>query len=404
MQKGRKRKIFKDKVQAPIKLVTEVVDDTTGLFKESGELKKGEGMISDVIALTLAILCFLGVIAFHFPQYLTMPELRQKYSVDLLRQVMFYSMLISSGISLYNIFLKRNRNLNIASLSLVLITTALGGSQVPVGDFPANTPYIGLDWFILDLLGSTMVFILIEKLFPLYKKQAVFRKEWQTDFVHFMVNHFLVGLVLLTVNFLIHRVFGWMVKSEFQQFIQNISFVPQLLLCILVADLMQYWTHRSYHEIPFLWKFHSVHHSAKTMDWIAGSRMHILELIFTRVCILGPIYVFGFEKSVMDAYIIVVGFQAVFNHSNVHLPWGPLKYFLVTPDFHHWHHASDDIAIDKNYSAHYSFLDYIFGTAVHTDKKFPEKYGVVGDYMPDGFLKQQAFPFKIVKEENTKNN
>jgi len=208
------------------------------------------------------------------------------------------------------------------------------------------------------------------------------------------VNHFLVGLILLIVNFVIHRVFGWMIRSEFQQTIQSISFIPQLLLCILIADLMQYWTHRAYHEIPFLWKFHAVHHSAKTMDWIAGSRMHVLELIFTRVCVLGPLYVFGFEKSVMDMYIIIVGFQAVFNHANVHLPWGPIKYLIVTPDFHHWHHSSDDVAIDKNYAAHYAFLDYLFGTNVKTTERFPQKYGVVGDYMPDGFIRQQLFPFR----------
>ncbi|MBC7473007.1 MAG: sterol desaturase family protein [Candidatus Sericytochromatia bacterium] len=403
MKKVGKRKAVKNVVVAPIKLAGNIVEETTHLFKESGALTKGSGLVSGVIALGLAILSFLGVIAFHFPEYLTTPELRQNYSVDILRQIMFYSMLIAGGISFANIILNRHRNLNIASLFMILLSTALGGSAVPVGDFPANTPYIGMDWFILDLLGSTMIFILIEKLFPLYKNQAIFRKDWQIDLTHFIVNHFIVGLVLLTVNFMIHRVFGWMIQSNFQQFIQHISFLPQLFLCVLVADFMQYWTHRAYHEMPFLWKFHSVHHSAKTMDWIAGSRMHVLELIFTRVCILGPIYVFGFEKSVMDAYIIIVGFQAVFNHANVHLPWGPIKYLLVTPDFHHWHHSSDDIAIDKNYAAHFSFLDYIFGSAISREKmgnrKFPEKYGVVGDYVPSGFINHQIFPFTKIKKQ-----
>ena len=69
----------------------------------------------------------------------------------------------------------------------------------------------------------------------------------------------------------------------------------------------------------------------------------------------------------------------------------------LTPDFHHWHHASDDEAIDKNYAAHYAFLDYLFGTAVKSKKVFPETYGVVGDYMPDGFVKQQMFPFRKPK-------
>lgn len=383
-----------DKLPVPVKIVGEVVEDTASLLKDSGELRAGYGLISGIIALTLGILCTLGVIAFHFPEYLTTPELRKQYSVDVLRQVLFYSLVVSGGLAGANIIFGKSRNLNIAALAFVLLAVALGGSSVPVGDFPDHTPYIGLDWFILDLLGSTTIFVLIEKMFPLYKGQAIFRKEWQTDLAHFIVNHFLVGLILLIVNFAIHRVFGWMVRSEFQQAIQAISFIPQLLLCILVADMMQYWTHRAYHEIPFLWKFHAIHHSAKTMDWIAGSRMHVLELIVTRVCVLGPLYVFGFEKSVMDMYIIVVGFQAVFNHANVHLPWGPIKYLIVTPDFHHWHHSSDDAAIDKNYAAHYAFLDYLFGTNVKTKERFPQKYGVVGDYVPDGFVKQQLFPFR----------
>jgi sterol desaturase/sphingolipid hydroxylase (fatty acid hydroxylase superfamily) len=381
-------------VQGPKKIVTGVVTDTASLLKDDGELRVGYGLITGIFALTLGILCLLGVIAFHYPEYLTTPELRKQYSVDVLRQVLFYSLVVSGGLAGANIVFGKSRSVNIAALVFVLLSVALGGSQVPVGDFPDHTPYIGLDWFILDLLGSTTIFVLIEKMFPLYRGQAVFRKEWQTDLAHFIVNHFLVGLILLIVNFAIHRVFGWMVRSDFQQAVQHISFIPQLLLCVLVADMMQYWTHRAYHEVPFLWKFHAVHHSAKTMDWIAGSRMHVLELIFTRVCVLGPLYVFGFEKSVMDMYIIIVGFQAVFNHANVHLPWGPLKYLIVTPDFHHWHHSSDDAAIDKNYAAHYAFLDYFFRTAVKTKERFPAKYGVVGDYMPDGFVRQQLFPFR----------
>jgi sterol desaturase/sphingolipid hydroxylase (fatty acid hydroxylase superfamily) len=62
-----------------------------------------------------------------------------------------------------------------------------------------------MDWLVLDLLGSTTVFVILEKLFPLYKNQPIFRKEWQTDLIHFGVNHLLVGLMLLIVNFFIHR-------------------------------------------------------------------------------------------------------------------------------------------------------------------------------------------------------
>ena len=368
-------------------------------LQQSGELKPGRGMISGVIALSLASLCLLGVMAFHFPEYLTTPELRKQYSVDLLRQVMLVGLLLSGGLSLANIILGRTRWLSGSALLIVVVAIALGGNRVPVGDFPDHTPYIGMDWLILDLLGSSLVFILIEKMFPLYPRQPVFRAEWQTDFVHFVVNHFLVGLALLIVNFLIHRLFGWAVYTPLQSAIHSLPLVLEAFLVLLVADLVQYWTHRGYHEIPLLWRFHAVHHSTKTLDWMAGSRLHLLELVFTRVSILGVLYVLGFSKPAMDIYIVVVGFQAVFNHSNVSLPWGPLKYVIVTPDFHHWHHSSDRVALDRNYAAHFAFIDYLFGTAARTDRAFPEKYGVLGDYMPQGFLKQQAFPFTYRNKE-----
>jgi sterol desaturase/sphingolipid hydroxylase (fatty acid hydroxylase superfamily) len=372
------------------------VGDTAELLHRSGPLKFGQGMIATILALSLGFLCLLAVLAFHFPEYLTTPELRHNYSVDVLRWVLFGGLLVAGGLSLANLIIGNRRNLNVVAFLFVIVAVALGGSSVPVGNFADNTPYIGLDWFILDLLGSTVLFVVIEKLFPLYRNQAVFRPEWQTDLKHFAVNHFLVGLILLTVNFLLNHVFGWLVVSDFQQTIRHIPVLPQLLLCILVADLAQYWTHRAYHEVPYLWRYHAVHHSAKTMDWLAGSRQHMFEVIFTRVCVLAPLFVLGFSEGVMNAYIIIVGFQAVFNHANVHLPWGPLKYLIVTPDFHHWHHSQDDEAIDRNYAAHYAFLDYLFGTAVKVpkDRPFPTRYGVVGDYMPDGFVNQQMFPFR----------
>jgi sterol desaturase/sphingolipid hydroxylase (fatty acid hydroxylase superfamily) len=386
-----------DPAKAVIGNVGEAVSETTDLLKQSGPLTRGVGIASGVVALSLGILCFLGVLAFHFPQYLTTPELRHKYNPDIIRHIMFAALVIAGSISLLNVLFKRQRGLNGVAGAFVLATLALGGSHVPVADFPDNTPYIGLDWFILDLLGSTVIFAAIEKLFPLYKGQLLFRKEWQNDMVHFAVNHFIVGLALLTVNFAIHRLFGWLANDTVHAYVQSIPLIPQLLLCILAADFVQYWTHRSYHEIPFLWRFHAVHHSAKTMDWLAGSRQHMFELIVTRVGVLGILYVLGFDETVMGLYIVIVGFQAVFNHANVHLPWGPFKYIFVTPDFHHWHHSSDDVAIDKNYAAHYAFLDHLFGTAIKGQTGFPEKYGVQGDYMPDGFTKQFMFPFRKQK-------
>ena len=370
------------------------LDKLNQLTESHGALRPGKGLITGVIALSLAILCFLGVLAFHFPEYLTTPQLRKSYNVDVLRQVMFWSMVVAGALSLINVISGRARWLALAAFVLIGLTLALGGHKVPVNDFADNTPYIGLDWFILDLLGSTLIFIFIEKLFALRKDQPVFRPEWQTDFHHFIVNHMIVGFVLLATNLLVHKLFGWAANDGIRGWVQNLNFFAAVFLIVLVADLVQYWTHRAYHEVPLMWRLHAVHDSVKSMDWLAGSRQHILELIITRTLVLAPIYVLGFSKEVIDTYIVIVGFQAVFNHANVSVRLGPLRYVIVTPNFHHWHHAQDDEAIDKNYAAHFAFLNHLFGTAVQSDRAWPEHYGVVGDYVPNGFFKQLVFPFR----------
>ena len=363
------------------------------LSESHGELRAGKGMVSGVIALVLAVLCFLGVLAFHFPQYLTTPELRKSYNVDVMRQLLYWSMVIAGGLALFNIVRSRARWLALAAFVLIALAALLGGHKVPVNDFTENTPYIGLDWFVLDLLGSSLIFIFIEKLFALRREQPVFRAEWQTDAHHFIVNHMVVGFVLLATNLLVHKLFGWAANDGVRGWVGNLNFFVALFLIVLVADLVQYWTHRAYHEVPLLWRLHAVHHSVKSMDWLAGSRQHIIELLITRTLILAPIYVLGFSKEVIDAYIVIVGFQAVFNHANVSVRLGPLRYVIVTPNFHHWHHSQDKEALDRNYAAHFAFLDYAFGTAVKSDRQWPEAYGVLGDYVPNGYVKQLAFPF-----------
>lgn len=370
-----------------------MLDKFRRLTTSHGALVPGRGLASGIVALVLGIACLLGVLAFHFPQYLTTPELRRSYDVALMRQLLYWGMVLGGAIALFNIVFGRVRWLSALSFALVLLALALGGHRVEVGDFPDGTPYIGLDWFVLDLLGSALVFVFIEKLFPLRRGQPVFRPHWQTDFQHFVVNHMLVGFVLLATNLLVHRLFGWAAHDGVRGWVAGLNFWLALFLLVLVADLVQYWTHRAYHEVPALWRLHAVHHSVEHMDWMAGSRQHLLEVLITRTLVLAPIVVLGFAKEVIDAYIVIVGFQAVFNHANVSVRLGPLRYLVVTPNFHHWHHAQDGEAIDRNYAAHLAFLDHLFGTAVQSERAWPARYGVVGDYVPAGFWRQLLFPF-----------
>ena len=109
------------------------------------------------------------------------------------------------------------------------------------------------------------------------------------------------------------------------------------------------------------------------------------------------IYVLGFPKAVMDVYIIIVGFHAVFNHANVRLPAAfgraPLKWLIVTPDFHHWHHSSEQEALDRNFAVHTPLWDLLFGTYYLPDR-WPAQYGVHGRPVPSGWLQQFFQPFK----------
>lgn len=274
-----------------------------------------------------------------------------------------------------------------------MITVLLVGHSAPVGTVSETSVYFGFDFFILNLILFAFIFIFIEKIFGQKKNQLVFRSEWQTDLIYFTFNHVLIGIFLIITNSFVAQ-FDFAINSSLQSFIQSLHFILQFLLVMLVSDFVQYWSHRAYHEIPFLWKFHAVHHSSEEMDWIAGSRVHVVELLLTRGLILTALVLFGFNEIVVNSYIAFVAFQAVFDHANVSVKAGWLKYIFVTPNFHHWHHSQDKEALDKNYAAHYSFLDYMFGTAVDSQKMWPEKYGVLGGYVPKGFIRQFIFPFK----------
>jgi sterol desaturase/sphingolipid hydroxylase (fatty acid hydroxylase superfamily) len=360
---------------------------------ESFELVFGKGTISAVFSVTLAILSLLAVLSFYCPTYLTTPELRGIYSESFARGLLFAGIFASAAFAVINVVLSKRVIVACFTFIVLMLTVLLGGYKAPVGTIQETNVYFGLDFFILNLLLFSFIFIFIEKLFGHNKKQLVFRREWHTDVIYFTFNHILIGIFLIIINSFVAQ-FNFAVNASLQTFIQSIHPIIQFLLVMLVADLVQYWSHRAYHEMPFLWKFHAVHHSSEEMDWIAGSRVHVVELLLTRALILLALVLLGFDQLVVNIYIAFVAFQAVFDHANVSVNPGLLKYIFVTPNFHHWHHSQDKEALDKNYSAHFSFLDYIFGTAVDSQKMWPEKYGVLGDYVPKGFIPQFLYPFK----------
>lgn len=251
----------------------------------------------------------------------------------------------------------------------------------------------GLTWLLADLAVSIVVFITLERAFALHKRQPVFRREWMTDFNYFALNHVVLGFLLVPAVYAAESILSLCGQLQFRVWVSALPFPVALLLITLLADLVQYWVHRLYHQVPWLWRFHAVHHSSTTLDWLSGSRQHLAELFLTRTCLLAPFLVLGFAPQVVNAFIVLGGLQAVFNHSNIDAGRGWLTKVVVTPNFHHWHHSTAPEAMGRNFAAHFSFLDRLFGTNATPNDPWPAEYGLGEEAFPVGLRKQLLFPF-----------
>ena len=357
-------------------------------------LRVGEGRISGYLSVALGTLSLLAVLCFMFPDILTTPSLRAGYDVPLLRTLLAAGMVFSASFGLLTFILDRQKRLGALGLLLTLVAAYLGGSNVPVGARYAAPGYIGLDWFILDLLASAATFIALEKIVPHRRSQPILRPGFWHDGRYFIFNHLAIGIFLFIGVHAVPSLFSWTVNAGLQASFRALPGIAQFAIILVTADLMEYATHRAMHEVPALWRFHAVHHSVERMDWMAGSRLHFLEPVVTRTAVLLPAFVLGASDTPLLCYIVWAGFQAGLIHSNFGLEFGPLKYLIATPLFHHWHHGSEGEAIDINYAAHLPVLDRIFGTYHMPPRRWPERYGVAGDPLPRGMWRQFLYPFQ----------
>jgi sterol desaturase/sphingolipid hydroxylase (fatty acid hydroxylase superfamily) len=178
--------------------------------------------------------------------------------------------------------------------------------------------------------------------------------------------------------------------------VEAVSRLPlaiQVVGVLLIADFTQYWVHRAFHSVPWLWRFHAIHHSATQMDWLAGSRLHLVDAVVTRATTYVPIYILGFSEAALIVYVVVVAVQATFIHANVRWELRSLQWFLATPAFHHWHHSDAAEAVDKNFSVHTPLWDRLFGT-YFLPACWPASYGLSGaQRVPLGWLRQFVDPF-----------
>lgn len=356
--------------------------------------KFGEGRVSGYISATLGLLSLLAVFCFLLPEWLTTSELRKVYDEQFARTALLFGLVLSFILGTLNILLNGHKRLGITGIIASGLAVFLGGTDIQV-DAIGETPYsLGLDWFVLALLASAAVFIPLEKLYAKDAEQNILRPHWRTDLTYFFISHMLVQFILIFITASSSFVAGWAVSTDLQAKVQSLPIVVQFFLAVLVADLGQYWLHRLYHVVPWLWRVHAVHHSSTAMDWMAGSRVHFVEILLTRTGVLLPLMLLGFAPQALNAYVILVGVQAVLAHANVRINGRWLDYVVVLPRYHHWHHARHPDYIYKNYAIHLPLVDMLFGTFKLPKKEWPTRYGVFGKPLPDGIVRQHLYPLQ----------
>jgi|SRR5215472_1003212 len=353
----------------------------------------GSGWLSGVAALVTAVAGFFFVLCLRYPWLLTVPPLRPYYHTIAFRMGLHFLLIAAFALSLLSLVLRINKILGATSLCITLLATILGGSRTQAQGELTSGVFLGLDWFILNVIFTGFLFIPLERIFARNKEQSVFREEWREDLFYYLVSSLLVQVLTflsMTPAIALAAHTHW---TTFRDWVASQPVIVQLVEIMFFTDLVQYWVHRAFHRVPFLWRFHAVHHSAKSLDWMAGARMHFLEIICLRGTTVIPMYILGFGPLPLHAYILLVYIHSSLVHANIGWELELIGRFLVTPRFHHWHHGIEQEAIDVNFAIHFPVLDRLFGTYHLPSHQWPCGYGIQNHPVPLGYWKQFWYPF-----------
>lgn len=360
---------------------------------EEVDLTPGRGRISGALSVGLGLLGVLGALCFLFPDLLTTPDFQPLYDTALLRNVLYGGIALAFGFGFYSVMKAGSRGLGLAGLLLSALAAVLGSMETDRAMPAERSLYAGLDYFVLTLLLLALVFIPMERLFPKDPAQKTLRKGWTTDMKYFLFSHLGIQLISFFTVIPAQHFFAWLIDADFQRLVAAQPVWLQFVEILIVVDFTTYWMHRAMHEVPWLWKIHAVHHSTEQMDWLASSRIHFLEIVANRLLGYLPIFLLGFSPAAVYAYLVFVSFHAIFIHANVRFRFPGLRWVLATPEFHHWHHTSQDEGVDINYAGFLPVYDKLFGTA-YLPAHLPERYSTRGQPLPEGFVDQFLYPFR----------
>ena len=355
----------------------------------------GHGFVSGLASALLGIAALGVVVSLRFPDHVAFDELRPIYTSPHLRAVIHLALVAAFVLGSISAVLRRNKALALIGLGCTFAAALLGGSQARAPEAAARAEsWIAVDFFVLNLLLYSAVFVPLERLSALRPEQAVFRRHWPLDLTYFFVNSLFVEVLTLLTLHPALVLFDWARVNAAASAVERLPLALQVVLLVLVADLSQYWVHRTFHTVPFLWRFHAIHHSAEEMDWLAGSRLHLVDVIVTRGLTYVPIFLLGFSTASLTVYVFLVAAQATFIHANVRWTFRPVRRVIATPAFHHWHHSAEREAVDRNFAVHTPIWDVLFGTYYLPDR-WPSRYGLSGGpEVPSGWLRQMVHPFR----------
>lgn len=251
-----------------------------------------------------------------------------------------------------------------------------------------------------SILVCWIIFIiLMERLYPYRKGLKFFREGFWIDLVWYTIiqSYFLKILIFDFIIQPINLSFDW---SDYQ-FVKNWSVPAQVLFFLITHDFYIYWFHRLQHANKFFWRTHEAHHSGKEVDFLEGSRSHVVEIIINQTIEFLPIIVLGADPAVLPIKALLDAVFGMFIHANINVKMGKWKYIFNSPELHLWHHANYQEVFHANFSTKFAFWDYLFGTAYfpgHKPGNERENWGLYYDYPKDYFL-QHAFSVKRFDEK-----
>jgi sterol desaturase/sphingolipid hydroxylase (fatty acid hydroxylase superfamily) len=246
------------------------------------------------------------------------------------------------------------------------------------------------------LLLLSALFVPLERLWALHP-QKIFRRGVGSDVGYYFLNSLLLNVLLIVPMAALAWGLHAIVPNPLRAWAAGLSFGQRFPIALVVGEFGCYWAHRWMHGVPFLWRFHAVHHTAEEIDWLVSNRAHPLDLVFTRLSGFVPLYVFGLAQPIENmadpvslAVVLTGTVWAFFIHANIRWRFGPLEWLVATPAFHHWHHTNDE-HFNHNYSTMLPWVDRIFGTHYMPRDRWPPSYGI-DDKLPDSIADQLVYP------------